>query len=114
MKVGTLEALEQRLEETSKRLRHQNPSLQRVSGKERAESSIPGVGEWRKRCFSSRHQGHSIKGGRAVTARSSREPKQAIPALPILVTAAMGEITALTAVIPYKTRDTWTWIKQRL
>lgn len=30
---------------------------------------------------------------------------QAIPALPILVTAAVGEITALAAVITYKAGD---------
>lgn len=115
MKVGTLEAQEQRLEGTSKRPRHQNLSLQKVSGKKRAESLIQGVSTWRRRFFSSgqgcRHQEHSVKGRKAVTAESQR---QAIPALPILVTAAMGEIAALTAVIPYKKRHMWTWIKQRL
>lgn len=109
MKVSTLEALEQRLEGTSKRLRRQNLSLQRVPGKKRTESSIPGVGEWRRKCFSSgqgcRHQGHSIKGGRAVQSGAAESQRQAIPALPILVTAAVGKITALTAVIPYKKRD---------
>lgn len=38
---------------------------------------------------------------------------EAIPALPILVTAAVGEITALAAVIPYRAEDRWSWVKQR-
>ena len=38
---------------------------------------------------------------------------QAIPALPILVTAAVGKITALAAVITYKAGDGWSWVKQR-
>lgn len=97
-------------------MRHQNLPLQRVSGKKRAELSIPGMGEQRRRRFNSgqgcRQQGHSIKGGRAVTLREAAGAEsqgQAVPALPILVTAAMGKITALAAVIAYKGGDKWSY-----
>lgn len=51
--------------------------------------------------------------GEQLQSGAAESQTQTIPALPILVTAAMGEIAALTAVIPYKTRDMWTLIKQR-
>lgn len=43
--------------------------------------------------------------GEQLQSGAAESQRQAIPAFPILVTAAMGEIAALTTVIPYKTRE---------